>query len=99
MNEIHSIMGEKHTTQILCVLDALGADWMKVEDVYMSELERGAKNIFTGQPFPLVISRQSPIQAVCVVCPGAKETKSGKHISNSRALSTTSAITKTLRTL
>lgn len=50
MNEIHSIMGEKHTTQILCVLDALGADWMKVEDFYMSELERGAKNIFTGQP-------------------------------------------------
>ena len=50
MNEIHSIMGEKHTTQILCVLDALGADWMKVEDFYMSELERGAKNILTGQP-------------------------------------------------
>ena len=44
MNEIHSIMGEKHTSQILCVLDALGADWMKVEDFYMSELER------TGQP-------------------------------------------------
>ena len=50
MNEIHEIMGQKHTTQILDVLDALGADWMKVEDFYVSELERGAKNIFTGQP-------------------------------------------------
>lgn len=47
---IHEIMGRKHTTQILDVLDALGADWMKVEDFYMSELERGAKNIFAGQP-------------------------------------------------
>lgn len=50
MNEIHEILGQKHTTQILDVLDALGADWMKVEDFYVSELERGAKNIFTGQP-------------------------------------------------
>lgn len=50
MNEIHEIMGQKHTTQILDVLDALGTDWMKVEDFYVSELERGAKNIFTGQP-------------------------------------------------
>lgn len=50
MNEIHIIMGQKHTNQILDVLNSLGADWMKVEDFYMSELERGAKNIFTGQP-------------------------------------------------
>ena len=50
MNEIHEIMGQKHTTQILDVLNSLGADWMKVEDFYVSELERGAKNIFTGQP-------------------------------------------------
>lgn len=50
MNEIHVIMGQKHTTQILDVLNSLGADWMKVEDFYMSELERGAKNILTGQP-------------------------------------------------
>lgn len=50
MNEIHIIMGQKHTTQILDVLNSLGADWMKVEDFYTSELERGAKNILTGQP-------------------------------------------------
>lgn len=50
MNEIHIIMGTKHTTQILDVLNSLGADWMKVEDFYTSELERGAKNILTGQP-------------------------------------------------
>ena len=47
---IHEIMGRKHTTQILDVLNSLGADWMKVEDFYVSELERGAKNILTGQP-------------------------------------------------
>ena len=40
-----------------------------------------------------------PKEVVCVVFPGVKETRRGKHISNSRALSTTSAITKTLRTL
>lgn len=50
MNEIHEIMGQKHTTQILDVLDALGADWMKVEQFYEAELARGAKNILTGQP-------------------------------------------------
>lgn len=50
MNEIHIIMGQKHTTQILDVLNSLGADWMKVEDFYTSELERGAKNVLTGQP-------------------------------------------------
>lgn len=50
MNEIHIIMGQKHTNQILDVLNSLGADWMKVEDFYTSELERGAKNILTGQP-------------------------------------------------
>ena len=50
MNEIHIIMGQKHTTQILDVLNSLGADWMKVEGFYTSELERGAKNILTGQP-------------------------------------------------
>ena len=50
MNEIHVIMGQKHTTQILGVLDTLGADWTKVEDFCTSELERGAKNILTGQP-------------------------------------------------
>ena len=50
MNEIHIIMGAKHTTQILDVLNSLGADWMKVENFYTSELARGAKNILTGQP-------------------------------------------------
>lgn len=50
MNEIHEIMGRKHTTQILDVLDALGADWMKVEQFYEAELARGAKNVLTGQP-------------------------------------------------
>ena len=50
MNEIHIIMGQKHTNQILDVLNSLGADWMKVEDFYTSELERWAKNILTGQP-------------------------------------------------
>lgn len=50
MNEIHIIMGQKHTNQILDVLNSLGADWMKVEGFYTSELERGAKNILTGQP-------------------------------------------------
>lgn len=47
---IHEIMGRKHTIQILDVLDALKADWMKVEQFYEAELARGAKNILTGQP-------------------------------------------------
>lgn len=47
---IHEIMGRKHTIQILDVLDALGADWMKVEQFYEAELARGAKNILTGKP-------------------------------------------------
>lgn len=47
---IHEIMGRKHTIQILDVLDALKADWMKVEQFYEAELARGAKNTLTGQP-------------------------------------------------
>lgn len=47
---IHEIMGRRHTIQILDVLDALKADWMKVEQFYEAELARGAKNILTGQP-------------------------------------------------
>ena len=47
---IREIMGRKHTIQILDVLDALKADWMKVEQFYEAELARGAKNILTGQP-------------------------------------------------
>lgn len=50
MNEIHVIMGQKHTTQILDILDALGADWMKVEQFYEAELARGEKYILTGKP-------------------------------------------------
>lgn len=48
--EIHEILGQKHTTQILDILDALGADWMKVEQFYEAELARGEKYILTGQP-------------------------------------------------
>lgn len=52
----------------------------------------------TGQRFGRLTALYL-LQVVCVVFPGVKETRRGKHISNSRALSTTSAITKTLRTL
>ena len=48
--EIHEILGQKHTTQILDILDALGADWMKVEQFYEAELARGEKYILTGKP-------------------------------------------------
>lgn len=48
--EIHIIMGEKHTLQILDVLDNLDVNWIEIEDRYVSALENGAKNIFTGNP-------------------------------------------------
>lgn len=48
--EIHEILGQEHTTQILDILDALGADWMKVEQFYEAELARGEKYILIGKP-------------------------------------------------
>ena len=48
--ELMTIMGKEHTTQILDILDSLGVDWKEKESFYQSALDRGEKNIFTGQP-------------------------------------------------
>ena len=45
------IIGERHTLQILDVLDNLSADWRKIEKFYVDLVENGEKGILTGKPF------------------------------------------------
>lgn len=49
--EILRILGERHTLQIIDVLDNLGADWKKVERFYVDLVKIGKKHLLTGKPF------------------------------------------------
>ena len=49
--EILRIIGDRHTLQILDVLDNLSADWRKIEKFYVDLVENGEKGILTGKPF------------------------------------------------
>ena len=49
--EILRIIGDRHTLQILDVLDNLSADWRKIERFYVDLVENGEKSILTGKPF------------------------------------------------
>lgn len=49
--EILRAIGERHTLQILGVLDNLSADWRKIEKFYVDLVENGEKSVLTGKPF------------------------------------------------
>lgn len=49
--EILRIIGDRHTLQILDVLDNLSADWRKIEKFYVDLVENVEKSILTGNPF------------------------------------------------
>lgn len=49
--EILRAIGERHTLQILDVLDNLNADWRKIEKFYADLVENEDKSILTGKPF------------------------------------------------
>ena len=49
--EILRDIGEKHTLQVLDVLDNLGANWAEIEDFYVDLVESGKASILTGKPF------------------------------------------------
>ena len=49
--EILRAIGERHTLQILDVLDNLGANWTEIESFYVDLVEGGKTSILTGKPF------------------------------------------------